>query len=74
MTCRFLSRTVWTFTTLLFAIGLQAQVAKAIVGGIIIGGAVLGANKHGPFVLALNAIDYRNYKGYFDLVIQVPEN
>lgn len=32
------------------------------------------APKDGPLVLALNAIDYRNYKGYFDLVIQVPEN
>jgi hypothetical protein len=32
------------------------------------------APKDGPFMLALNAIDYRNYKGYFDVVIQVPEN
>jgi len=32
------------------------------------------APKDGPMVLALNAIDYRNYKGYFDLVIDVPEN
>lgn len=31
------------------------------------------APKEGPFMLALNAIDYRNYKGYFDVVIQVPE-
>jgi TPR repeat protein len=30
--------------------------------------------KDGPLSLALNAIDYRNYKGYFDLVIEVPED
>ena len=36
--------------------------------------AIYTAPKDGPLVLALNAIDYRNYKGYFDLVIQVPEN
>ena len=29
--------------------------------------------KDGPLALALNAIDYRNYKGYFDLVVEVPE-
>ncbi len=32
------------------------------------------AAKDGPLVLALNAIDYRNYRGYFDVVIKVPEN
>ena len=32
------------------------------------------ATKEGPLLFALNAIDYRNYKGYFDLVVQVPEN
>ena len=32
------------------------------------------APKDGPLVIALNAIDYRNYKGYFDLVIEVPAN
>jgi TPR repeat protein len=30
--------------------------------------------KDGLLALALNAIDYRNYKGYFDLVIEVPED
>jgi TPR repeat protein len=32
------------------------------------------ATKEGPLVFAVNGIDARNYKGYFDLVIQVPEN
>jgi TPR repeat protein len=31
------------------------------------------ATKDGPLVFALNGIDYRNYKGYFDIVVQVPE-
>ena len=31
------------------------------------------APRDGAFMLALNAIDYQNYKGYFDLVIRVPE-
>lgn len=45
MTCSFFSRLGWTVTTLLFAASLQAQVAKAVVGGIILGGAALAANK-----------------------------
>jgi TPR repeat protein len=32
------------------------------------------ALKEGPLLFAINAIDYRNYKGYFDLVVQVPDN
>lgn len=32
------------------------------------------ADKDGPFVFALNGIDYRNYKGYFDIVVEVSEN
>ena len=32
------------------------------------------APKDGALVLGLNGIDYSNYKGYFDLVIEVPEN
>jgi TPR repeat protein len=31
------------------------------------------ALKDGPLVLALNAIDYRNYKGYFDVVVEAPD-
>jgi len=30
--------------------------------------------KDGPLALALNAIDYRNCKGYFDPVIEVPDD
>jgi hypothetical protein len=30
--------------------------------------------KDGPLVLAANAIDCRNSKGYFDLVVEVPED
>ena len=45
MTCRFLPRVGLTITALLVVVGLEAQVAKAIVGGIIIGGAAFGANK-----------------------------
>jgi TPR repeat protein len=33
----------------------------------------LTARENGPLALALNAIDYRNYKGYFDLVVEVPD-
>ncbi len=32
------------------------------------------ADKDGPLSFALNAIDYRNYKGYFDIVVEVPVN
>lgn len=32
------------------------------------------ATKDGPFVIALNGKDYRNYKGYFDIVVEVPDN
>jgi TPR repeat protein len=32
------------------------------------------APKDGPLLFALNGRDYKNYKGYFDLVVQVPEN
>jgi len=32
------------------------------------------APKDGPIVFGLNGIDYRNYKGYFDLVVEVPVN
>jgi TPR repeat protein len=32
------------------------------------------ASKDGPLYFALNGIDYRNYKGYFDIVVQVPED
>ena len=32
------------------------------------------APKDGPLLLALNAIDYMNYKGYFDIVVRVPDN
>ncbi|MDQ6761289.1 MAG: sel1 repeat family protein [Bacteroidota bacterium] len=32
------------------------------------------APKEGPLGLAINAIDYRNYKGYFDVVVRVPDN
>ena len=31
------------------------------------------ADKDGPFMMALNGRDYRNYKGYFDLVIEIPD-
>lgn len=31
------------------------------------------APQDGALAFALNAIDYRNYKGYFDLVVRVPE-
>jgi len=31
------------------------------------------ASKDGPLALAINAIDYRNYKGYFDLVVEVAD-
>lgn len=33
----------------------------------------LTAAKDGALVFAVNGIDYRNYKGYFDLVVQVPD-
>ncbi len=32
------------------------------------------AVKDGAFVVALNGKDYRNYKGYFDIVVEVPDN
>ena len=32
------------------------------------------AANDGQLALALNAIDYRNYKGYFDVVVSVPDN
>lgn len=32
------------------------------------------AMRDGPLLFALNAIDYSNYKGYFDIVVQVPDN
>lgn len=35
--------------------------------------AQIAASKDGPLALALNAIDYRNYKGYFDVVVEVPD-
>jgi TPR repeat protein len=35
--------------------------------------AQLIAEKDGPLALALNGIDYRNYKGYFDLVVEVAD-
>jgi len=34
---------------------------------------VYTAAQDGALVFALNAIDYRNYKGYFDLVVRVPD-
>ena len=32
------------------------------------------ATKDGPLVFALNGVDYQNYKGYFDIVVQVSDN
>ena len=32
------------------------------------------ATKDGALVFALNGMDYQNYKGYFDIVVQVPDN
>lgn len=34
----------------------------------------LTAANDGPLAFAVNAIDYRNYKGYFDLVVEVLDN
>jgi len=31
------------------------------------------ASKGGPLAFALNAVDYRNYKGYFDVVVEIPD-
>jgi len=36
--------------------------------------AQITASKAGPLALALNAIDYRNYKGHFDVVVEVPDD
>jgi hypothetical protein len=35
--------------------------------------AQITASKAGPLALALNARDYMNYKGYFDVVVEVPD-
>jgi hypothetical protein len=35
--------------------------------------AQITASKNGPLAFGLNAIDYRNYKGYFDVVVEVPD-
>lgn len=35
---------------------------------------VYTAPKDGPLLFALNAIDYANYKGYFDITVEVPDN
>lgn len=66
----------WPEYRVVLTIPCSAVMAKVMGGNWQFVGqkASFTASKDGQIAFALNAIDYRNYKGCFDIVLEVPDS